>query len=25
VVIHGENGRIRDDNGYGNNSIPPRG
>lgn len=25
VVIHGEDGRIRDKNSYGNDPFPPRG
>jgi uncharacterized protein YdaT len=25
VVIHGENGKIRDRNSYGNDPFPPRG
>lgn len=25
VVIHGENGRIRDKNSYGNDPYPPKG
>lgn len=25
VVIHGQNGRIRDKNSYGNDPFPPRG
>lgn len=25
LVIHGENGRIREKNSYGNDSFPPKG
>ena len=25
VIVHGENGRIREKNSYGNDSCPPKG